>query len=175
MENELFVVEKILAERVDGGEFLVQWKDYPLDECSWEPRSHMYHGHRTNDSEDITWVQNMESGELSRLRTHLIVEGEWCPELPVNEKDQRPEVSELRVDVPVEKPDCELYSVEKILKKRRDYGIWMYQAKFKNFNHRYNRWLPLENMTLALQNEIKNIHDTLPTGKRVKRLHTFAR
>ena len=147
MASEVFEVERVLAKRVDGGEYFIQWRGYDLNECIWEPRAHIYDTEKESDG--ITWVRNRGTGEIGILQTHLTVDS-----------------GDL---------SHEFYRVEKVLKKRRDYGMWMYQVKFHNFDNRYNRWLALEEMTQGLRNEITAIHETLPTSKRVRRSNPFAR
>lgn len=41
-EAEPFDVERILAEKVEDGtvKYLVKWKGYPDEECTWEPPNH---------------------------------------------------------------------------------------------------------------------------------------
>jgi hypothetical protein len=145
MTDKVFEVERILAERADGGEFLVKWRGYDLHQSSWEPRAHIYD--IVNESEDVLLVRNRQTGDLGELHNHFTVQ--------------------VQSD--------KFHRVDKILKKRRESGLWVYQVKFKNFDNRHNRWLPLKDMTPALQEEVLEMHETLPTAKRIRRTNPFVR
>jgi len=59
-EEQMYVVERILAEAVRDGQmkYLVKWEEYPDNQCTWEPKKHF------NDPDTIkNWETKLTAGD----------------------------------------------------------------------------------------------------------------
>lgn len=60
-QDEVYDVERILAERLENGvtRYLVKWQNYPDDQCTWEPAENF------DTSETLaTWTKQKELGDV---------------------------------------------------------------------------------------------------------------
>ncbi|POS72863.1 chromodomain protein-3 [Diaporthe helianthi] len=68
--NTEFVVEDIRAERIDPGngvlKYLVEWANFPLDECTWEPESEISKALKDSWDEKKAWQDSRVAEEFEQ-------------------------------------------------------------------------------------------------------------
>ncbi|CAC5422952.1 unnamed protein product [Mytilus coruscus] len=62
--------------------------------------------------------------------------------------------------------DNTVFSVEKILRKKRIKGKWKYRVKWVGFDSKDNSWVDFEDLNLECQNNVTDMHNKIPSVRR---------
>jgi len=76
-----------------------------------------------------------------------------------SESEAESSTSSAESETALSESEEEIYEVEKIVRRRKKRGVWMYRVKWKGFDAKENTWEPEENLTSCkemLENFLKN-------------------
>lgn len=76
-----------------------------------------------------------------------------------SESEDESSTSSAESETEISESEEEIYEVERIVRRRKKRGVWMYRVKWKGFDTKENTWEPEENLTSCkemLENFLKN-------------------